>query len=69
MKLFKCRIQSVIAYCIDVGGRHVRFDWAAIDRKTLDLRRVQEISIEDPVDEYWDYALYVCKTFDASSVL
>ena len=59
---FKNRRTALVDFCIQQKGRHVRVDWSLIDRKTLDLQRVEEMGLEQPVDEYWDYALYCERT-------
>lgn len=62
MDLFLNRREALLAFCIEHRGRHTRFDWTAIDRKTVDLQRCKRVSYEQPVDEHWDYSLYVSKT-------
>jgi hypothetical protein len=67
MTTFKGRKDCAIQYCIDRGSRDVRIVWSDIDRKTLHLQQIREVAYEDPVDEHWDFNLYVAETLDAMS--
>ena len=53
------RRQGCVEYCISHGGRESRINWADIDHKSLHFDEAYSSNYEAPVDEHWDFNLYV----------
>ena len=48
-----------MAYWIFHGGREPRINWADIDQTSLHFDEEYSSNYEAPVDEHWDFSLYV----------
>jgi hypothetical protein len=59
MDKFMAMRRAVIQFFVENGGREARVRWAEIDQKVLSYQEVHKSSYEDPVDEHWEYDLYV----------
>ena len=59
MDRFKSLRTCAVQYFVEHGGREARVRWADIDQKVLSFKEIHKSSYEEPVDEHWDYDLYV----------
>ena len=64
MASFRSLKDACIQYYIDHDGRSARLEWAEIDRIALNQVERAKLSYQEPVDEHWDYDLYVAEKGD-----